>query len=473
MHVLKPWSGIVPFILLIGLLAAVEPAASAPPPRLSVSPNVNVSRMAGNQAETTIAVNPTNPNNIAVASNVQFGAKLFKAYSTDGGRSWTTDLIADGDNLGVACCDPSMAFDEFGNLFLTYLDSKAHLVMMALSTDGGANFSFLGSIRSLSKSADEHPPGSKTKAPVDQPTVTTGAGTVWVDWKVFNGSHTSIEASGARVSGLGQVGAFSAPQRAPGSAEGNFGDVAIGPKGQVMVVYQDNIPTEGPSNIWVNVDPDGLGPQGFGSQIAVGTTNVGGFDFIPPQSRRSVDAETGLAWDRSGGQRTGRVYLLYTDELPDESNDTDNFVRFSNDDGHSWSTPVRVNDDAGHNSQFNPRIALDQTSGNVAVSWHDSRNDLGTGGPGDTNGVPNDDAQFFATASVDGGLSFLPNVQVSEGTSNAIAAANGVQYGDYTGLTFHAGRFYPSWADNSNSTGDNPDGALSKFDVYTARISLS
>jgi hypothetical protein len=62
---------------------------------------------------------------------------------------------------------------------------------------------------------------------------------------------------------------------------------------------------------------------------------------------------------------------------------------------------------------------------------------------------------------------------VSEGTSNAIAAANGVQYGDYTGLTFHAGRFYPSWADNSNSTGDNPDGALSKFDVYTARISLS
>jgi hypothetical protein len=303
--------------------------------------------------------------------------------------------------------------------------------------------------------------------------VTTGAGTVWVDWKVFQGKHTAIEASGARVTGLGRIGTFIAPEAAPGSAEGNFGDIAIGPDGEVMVVYQDNIPTEGPSNIWVNVDPDGLGPQGFGSRIAVGTTNVGGFDFIPPQSRRSVDAETGLAWDRSGGPRTGRVYLVYADEFPDESDDTDLFVRFSDDDGRSWSTRVRVNDDIGHNSQFNQRIALDQTSGNIAVSWHDSRNDLGAGGPGDTNGIPNDDAQFFATASVDGGLSFLPNVQVSTGTSNAIAAANGVEYGDYTGLTFHAGRFYPSWADNSNSTGDNPDGALSKFDVYTARITLS
>jgi hypothetical protein len=47
---------------------------------------VNTSRLAGNQAETAIAINPTNPSNIAITSNVQFGAKLFKSVSFDSGH---------------------------------------------------------------------------------------------------------------------------------------------------------------------------------------------------------------------------------------------------------------------------------------------------------------------------------------------------------------------------------------------------
>jgi hypothetical protein len=35
------------------------------------------------------------------------------------------------------------------------------------------------------------------------------------------------------------------------------------------------------------------------------------------------------------------------------------------------------------------------------------------------------------------------------------------------------GVLYPVWSDNSNSTGDNPDGTLSKLDVYTAKVTLS
>jgi hypothetical protein len=46
-------------------------------------------------------------------------------------------------------------------------------------------------------------------------------------------------------------------------------------------------------------------------------------------------------------------------------------------------------------------------------------------------------------------------------------------YGDYSGLAFHGGTFYPCWADNSNSTGDNPAGAQSNFDIYTARVTLN
>src|SRR5207237_2344499 len=117
--------------------------------------------------------------------------------------------------------------------------------------------------------------------------------------------------------------------------------------------------------------------------------------FIPPQADRSIDSEPGLVWDRTGGAHNGRVYLVYTLERKNESNNTDIFVRHSDDGGVTWSAGVRVNDDTTRNSQFMSKIALDPTSGNLAVTWHDSRRDLGLGGPGDTNGIPNDDAQLW------------------------------------------------------------------------------
>src|SRR5207249_6213520 len=101
---------------------------------------------------------------------------------------------------------------------------------------------------------------------------------------------------------------------------------------------------------------------------------------------------------------------------------------------------------------------------------YDSRNDLGTGGTGDTDGLPNDDAQCWGAFSTDG-QAFSGNVQISAGTSNSHDAQNGIDYGDYSGLSFYGGIAHPAWADNSNSTGNNPDGALHQLDVYTAAVS--
>ena len=84
------------------------------------------------------------------------------------------------------------------------------------------------------------------------------------------------------------------------------------------------------------------------------------------------------------------------------------------------------------------------------------------------DGVINDDAMYFLAFSRDGGTTFESNIRVAAGTSNAEAARNRIDYGDDTGLTFVAGIAYPVWADNSNSTGDNPNGPLSRFDVYGA-----
>src|SRR5262249_40613649 len=156
----------------------------------------------------------------------------------------------------------------------------------------------------------------------------------------------------------------------------------------------------GPSSVYINVDPDGLGPMPFGPRVLATGTNVGSFDAIPAQPQRTIDAEANLAWD----QNSGRVYLVYADEFPNESDDTDIFVRYSDATGPTWSAPVRVNDDTTTRSQFNPAIAVDQTTGNVAVSWYDARN------------VPaNNAAEVWATVSLDGGATFRPNVRISLG----------------------------------------------------------
>jgi hypothetical protein len=430
--------------------------------------NVNVSRRPTNESEETIAVNPTNPNNIVIVTNVVVpAAGMFAAVSFDGGSTWSTRIIGNNDNLGAACCDPSLSFDEFGNLFLAYLYNVGNTVPIALSTDGGLTFNM---VTNVAKPATAKTQTSDERRGlfrfVDQPTIVAGHGEVWV---VFNGGGP-IVASGASVTGLGQVGSFTSAVAVAGTNNCTYGDVAIGPKGQVMEVCTLTESGQGGGKIYVNVDPDGLGPAPFGDHSTfVVDTHVGGFDFIPPQPDRSIDAEPGLAWDRTGGPHDGRVYLVYTLEQKNESDNTDVYVRYSDDDGATWSAGVRVNDDNTKNSQFLPKISLDPTTGNLAVVWYDARNDLGTG-PGDTDGVPNTDAQVWGAFSTDGGQTFTKNLQISAGTSNSHDAHNGIDYGDYSGLAFYGGVAHPAWSDNSNSTADNPDGTLNALDIYTASV---
>ena len=469
-------------LLFLGIVAVAAAAVvvvspeGAPPARAlsMVTPtNVDVSRRHLNESEEAIAVNPTNPNNIVVFTNVGhleagLTAGMFLGVSFDGGATWTRRIVGNNDSLGDACCDPSLAFDEYGNLFMTYLYQTENRVPIALSTDGGLTFSVIANIAAPPKSNGTKASGDNRGLFrfVDQPTITAARGEVWV---VFNAGGP-IFATGAPVTGLGQVGAFLPGEVAPGSNNCTYGDIAIGPAGQVMQSCSLTESGQGGGKVFVNLDPDGLGPAGFGDRVFVAATHVGGFDFIPPQPDRSVDAESGLAWDRSGGAHNGRVYLVYTKEQQNESDDTDIYVRYSDDEGATWSDGVRVNDDATANSQFLPKISLDPTSGKLAVVWHDSRADLGAGGAGDTDGVANDDAQFWGAFSSDAGASFTPNVQISAGTSNSHASGNGIDYGDYSGLSFFGGVAHPAWADNSNSTGSNPDGALHQLDIYTAAV---
>lgn len=422
---------------------------------IDVPENVNVSRLPDNQAEGAITIDRANPDRMFAFSNMGLDDAMMAAWSDDGGRSWHSRVIATGaDGLVAACCDPTASFDQFGNLYAAYLNADRDAIVVIRSTDGGRTFGRIASFRGN----------------VDQPTITAVDNALWVTFE----QNGRIVAAGAKITGLGRLGRFSPTQLARGSLGGNFGDIAVGPDGQVMVTYMTPTHTPGPSSIYVNIDPDGLGPRVFSRAIRVTDTGVGGFHFIRAQPHVGIDAEPAIAYDRSAGPFRGRVYLVYTDKSK-KRYDSNIFYRHSPDDGRSWSERLRLNTDTSFNSQFFPRVAVDSASGDVAFSWHDSRLDLGRGSMGSTNARRNDDADLFARAGKPyiGGLLLSEDFRVSAGTSNAERSNNSIDLGDYTGLDFHAGTFFPIWADNSNSTRDNPDGRLRELDIYTASVPMA
>src|SRR5206468_8732912 len=133
----------------------------------------------------------------------------FHGWTTDGGRTWQTNHIANGDPLGTACCDPAMSSDNYGNIFLTWLTASIQ-VSVAVSTDGGANFTKIAAFSTqapgftgagvLGRATREA--GGRLSSG-DQPSITSAENMVWVTFTLNNGN---IVAQGANVTGLGTVG---------------------------------------------------------------------------------------------------------------------------------------------------------------------------------------------------------------------------------------------------------------------------
>jgi hypothetical protein len=432
--------------------AAVTPASTTSPPLgnnlIIVQQNTNVTPLSGqnqNVAEEAITINPNNPKQLFANANpvdnlLASIPGLVVSVSGDGGLTWTDRIIANGtDGLPLSGGDPTCSWDQFGNLFCGYLSFDGLSVDLLMSTDGGQTFVPVAILREIATGG------------VDQPTVVTGAGMVWVN---FNNNLMTV--AGAQVFGPGDVGPFH-EQQIPGSVNGNFGDISIGPAGQVMVAWQHDTTTVGPDTIATSVDFGGVtGAFSLPTQAAV--TNIGGFDPITPQPNRKIDSEVGLAYDVSNDGTRGRVYMVYTNTTVVGSDNTHIFVQYSDDNGKTWSTPTQIDDDGTENSHFLPKIALDPTSGAVAVSWYDTRFDQGQGdGFFDQDLLPNTDARIFAAVSLDGGLAWSQNVAVGQGSSNAatFGADGGFDFGDYTGLAFYGNNFYPCWADNSTTLINN------------------
>jgi hypothetical protein len=402
------------------LLTALHLAAS--PPGFPDNVRVDQDRAAIPQGETTQAADPRDPSH-RVAAWINFGPGSTEvigfASTGDGGRRWRSRTLA--TPLGLPFnADPVLAVDSAGTFYLTTIGfditggffSDEHLFLFK-STDGGDSFTLLQDLPFISSP-------DKEWLLVDP--VTDALDIFWSDGPglMFRRS-TDGGAS------------FSDPILVSDEFNAVYAVPSVGPDGTLQVTYFNF-----GSKIWLDRSVDG-GLTWLRRDRLVDKNVV-----APNEPQAGGPAH---AVDRSGGPHSGRIYVVWPDA---RFGSTDVLLRTSDDGGGSWSAPLRVNDDAVANgaSQILPWVTVD-SAGRVHVMFLDGRSDAGTGGY----------ATYLAT-STDGGASFAPNVQVSDGVFAATPSL--AWLGDYNQMVEAGGRLHPIWSDGRN--GDT--------DIFTQALTL-
>ena len=117
--------------------------------------------------------------------------------------------------------------------------------------------------------------------------------------------------------------------------------------------------------------------------------------FKESQYRTGTNYE--LAYDNSGGPHDGRLYALTGERLGDD--EADIVLHWSDDDGATWSGPVRVNHDPEGSHQFEGNLAV-AGDGSVHAFWMDKSYDPDHRLVDVTHGVSLDGGATWATERV-------------------------------------------------------------------------
>ena len=244
---------------------------------------------------------------------------------------------------------------------------------------------------------------------------------------------------------------------------------------------------------------DQFGPNGFKT---IAFTTVRGaqtgtnFPLNTSSSPIGIGPAPVIAVDNTLGSfsaHQGRIYVSFVGRSTATGNPSDNTdieLIHSDDDGATWSGATIVNTDSGvvdgHTAgdggvqgrpQYQPSIAVDNSTGTLVMSWLDVRDDASL--------------QRYAnylTYSLDGGASFspqtfadLPNVVTDATTGSTFVAGpysgnesggnpnseTSTAFGTHQGLAVSNGVIHPIWA----TTGKNVDGNA-RLAIDTARATM-
>jgi hypothetical protein len=397
-------------ILLAGGLAAGDPYD-----------NVQVNERLNGPEETSIAIDPSNPDNVLGVAQVPCHFYV----SSDAGLTWDEGDLPDPFDLG----DPAVVFDRAGNAYYAYIGTFSHSgIFVNRSTDGGRTWKAAGT------AVIEHNgavPFEDKSYPVCDWTAGPTQNNLYIAWTQFTeyGSPSPADSSWILFSrSTDHAATFSPPVRVSdrgGDAIDEDDTVegavpAVGPDGTIYLAWS------GPRGIEFDRSTDG--GVSFGRDRVI-TDQPGGWDFDVPGISRANGLPVTKVDQSSGGHR-GRVYVNWSDQ---RSGDTDVFLIHSDDQGETFSAPVRVNDDAAGNGahQFFCWMDVDAVTGFVYVLFYDRR----------AHAPPSTETDVYLAISEDGGESFT-NVRVSE---SAFTPDPSVFFGDYAGISAFAGRVRPLW----------------------------
>jgi hypothetical protein len=391
--------------------------------------NVDASHECGSQSETSIAIDPSNGDNVIAGANEIQRLPMRAMYSTDGGATFTgVDLplppprTNNGFDFGS---DPGVAFDSDGVAYYSY-------IVVFFSAGGAINGTEMAVARSTdhgaSWTASFFAPQTGEGQFNDKPMITVDTGTahhnrVYVAWDNATGNSSSTKNGNNVVLSHSDDGVqFSAPVSVSGPFTGKTGGIGADPyvtsNGTVHVAWQDY------AHLVIADASSTDGGNTFSAPHVISL--IGAFQFnVAAQAVRGA-----LVYPACGSLASG----LYCSYMDGSDAATNVYVAKSTDGGVNW-TPTAV--PAG-GDQFNQWLAVDPSDGSVNVAYYDT----GTHGATATH--------YTLARSTDGGASYSASAIANAATDESCCAPSvnfGNQYGDYEGIAAKDGIVRPVWTD--------------------------
>jgi len=437
--------------------------------------NVDVSNECGPQSETFITLNQNHPKTLAGGSNEIFRLPMRGYYSTNGGSNWGgVDLPlppAQGANGIDFGSDPSLAFDSLGNVFYGYIvvffgngnGVNGSQMAVARSSDGGKTYP---AVTYFSFESGSNHFNDKPMITADTNAASPFRDNIYIAWDAAAGGSTG---GGVRVGTSTDHGANFTVTRAddpsgPGRAIG--ASPAVGLNGELYVAWNDYAANTIEFNRSLN------GGRTWAAQRSISSKAIPFDVAVPAEGFRAALVYPVLDVDRTNGPFRGRLYCSWMDITA--SGTTDILIAFSDDKGATWSQPLAVADQLSKQvDRFNHWMSVDQATGDVNVSFYDTRNDT-TGSRYMTD--------VYLAQSKDGGASWssadtrVSNASSNEHDCNGVYPCSAINYGnqqgDYEGLVSYNGYSYPIWTDSRRQL-DTITGcrnSLAMEEVFTAKV---
>jgi hypothetical protein len=397
------------------------------------------------QSELSIDVHPMNPEVLFAGAN-STDWPVSKLMGTSGywtensGNTWKG---FDNPPFGANQGDPVHIVGTDGYFYINYISSTGGQEI-SRSVDNGINWKTFTIAPNPGKIAD------KNHLMVDKKKGSPYENRLYAGW-LDDGGNNHNDVVVVYSANFGQDWSNPVNLSKDHSAALDQGiNIQTGPNGEVYAtwaVYFDYEPITGEDAIGFAKSTDG-GVTWSEPVYIYKANNFGiryGLPYPCPLPIR-VNSFPSMTVDRSGGVYNGNIYIVWTQSgIEPAGIDADIVLIRSEDGGTSWSSPVRINNDALNNGkqQFFPWCSVDQYSGRLNIAFYDNRN------------TTIDSTGLFIATSVDGGLTF-ENFQVSDanfhpepiaGLAPVSRLSSGYQ-GDYIGIASAGNKAFPAWMDN-------------------------